>query len=503
LTSQGYNEGMSKQTDAIIIGAGLAGLMCAYELVLKGKSVVIVHKGTTSDTSSSYAQGGVAVAWSLEDSIEAHVADTLMAGDGLCDVSVVQTICAGAYSLIERLIALGVPFDQTVDHEYRLAKEGAHSYPRIFHVKDHTGRSIIQIMMHHLMTHSQVTWYNNSLQGLLQDPITKRIVGVRVNDESLFSGATVMASGGFSHVFSTSTNPPTTMGEGLALAYMAGADLGDLEFIQFHPTVCCVPGHPPLLISEALRGEGAFLVNAANHAFMADAHPLKDLAPRDVVSRAIHRESMAYLDISPLRTMMTERFPTISLALKHRGFTENDERIPIRPLVHYTVGGIVANTDGETSLPGLYAIGECAVTGLHGANRLASNSLLEAGVMGQHCAKKMSCSASVFFDSETDLIDLPEMIDSHRAWLGGQCRSALGVIRHSDDLSHGIQWVSNHSVGRHPMGQLVVAIMTSALRRCESRGGHYRSDQPNTHAVACHGIISKQGGWSATSQFRI
>ena len=478
-------------SDVIIVGAGIAGLMCAYDCVQNGRSVVILYQGDLDHTSSFYAQGGIAAAWQSDDSPLQHMTDTIMAGDGLCDTRIVQDFCDHAPAFIQRLIDLGVPFDCVQPGEFRLTKEGAHSHARIFHVKDHTGNAIIKTLVGHLKAHPLVQWENHALQGLLQSSDQSRVIGVQFNDRRVISPHVVLATGGFSNIFSKSTNPKQNIGEGIALAYMVGAQLGDLEFIQFHPTVLCTKHHPPLLISEALRGEGAFLVNKNNDRFMKKYHDLEDLAPRDVVSRAMIQEPEPKLNIAPLMTTIEQRFPTIFKALNVRGFSYDSYEIPVQPLVHYTLGGIVAKPNGQTNVSGLYAIGECAATGFHGANRLASNSLLEAGIMGQRCATFLCDSArSKPIDQDSVLFkQAPPLSHQDLSWLGDVAHQALGVIRSSNVLTSAIASVEAHDQKDHPIFLFLLAILQAALLRRESRGGHYRSDFPEAKQHATHSTI--------------
>lgn len=484
-----YNTSML--VDVIIVGAGIAGLMCAYDCVQAGRSVLIVYQGDLEHTSSFYAQGGIAAAWLDSDSTLQHMSDTIMAGDGLCDPRVVQDFCDHAPAFIHRLIDLGVPFDQDANG-YRLTKEGAHTHPRIFHVKDHTGHAIIQTLVDHLIAHPLVQWENHALQGLLQDLDQTQVIGVRFNDQNYMAPNTVLATGGFSNIFSRSTNPKRNIGEGIALAYAVGAPVGDLEFIQFHPTVFCTDAHPPLLISEALRGEGAFLVNKNNERFMKKYHELEDLAPRDVVSRAMIQEHAPKLNIAPLMTTIEYRFPTIYHALQMRGFSPHDIEIPVQPLVHYTLGGIVAKPNGQTEKPGLFAIGECSLTGFHGANRLASNSLLEAGIMGQRCAAHLiQCAKSCDFNGASHhLTSLDPLAPNDLNWLGHLANEALGVTRSKDQLITAIDALGEYAKKDHPMALFLMAILHSALHRKESRGGHYRSDFPDANACPKHSLLA-------------
>jgi L-aspartate oxidase len=490
LVTVSYNEGMA---DVIIVGAGIAGLLCAHGCAQAGISVSVVHKGPIQHSSSSYAQGGIAAAWQDEDSVEAHIADTLMAGAGLCDADSVTEYCKQAPETVSKLMDLGVPFDTNKDGSFRLAREGAHSHARIFHVKDYTGMVIINTLMQQLEQCKNVQFIEGVVDGLIQAESSTQVCGVSVKGEELLAPHVVLATGGFSHIFLSSTNPVGNMGQGIALAYGAGAVLADLEFIQFHPTVYCKSGFPPLLISEALRGEGAFLVNKNNDRFMKDYHVLEDLAPRDIVSRAMVKESGPKLNIAPLMTKMDYRFPTILERLRERDFGIDAFEIPVQPLPHYTLGGIRAGMDGQTSLSGLYAIGECAATGFHGANRLASNSLLEAAVMGVACARYINQVKAVSMPKKRakDRVCLSPLAKDDMVWLGDLCTQSLGVLRTADTLTSAIHSLDSHALHRHTMFRFVRAIINCAMHRNESRGGHYRSDATACNDVAKHSVIQR------------
>ena len=492
----------SRCRDVVIVGAGLAGLMCAHQLVCMGREVTIIHHDAIDHTSSYYAQGGIAAAWHSSDSIQRHIDDTIFAGDGLCDPEVVAFFCRYAPDFIQTLLTIGVPFDRASDGNYQLAMEGAHSNPRIFHSKDHTGLSIVQSLRAKLEAHPRVDWINATMDGLLTTD--NRVVGVSVDGTTMASSVTVMATGGFSSLFSQSTNPKNNVGHGVAIAYMAGAQLGDLEFIQFHPTVCCVASHPPLLISEALRGEGAYLMNAAGEAFMTRYHPLGDLAPRDVVARAMMNEAPVQLNVSRLMPTIHTRFPTIIQALKDRGICVERDPILVQPLAHYTLGGIVASPSGQTTCPGLYAIGECAVTGVHGANRLASNSLLESGFMGYYCATQLPTIGSPTIHADHAMGYSP-LTPASLSDLRRHCDTSLGASRTVASLRHAIQSLKASSYYEHPLCQLVEATLASAMHRTESRGSHYRSDYPNALPTARHSIVCRREAvrYTPNNQFMV
>lgn len=474
--------------DVIIVGAGMAGLVCAYECASASLNVTLIHPGEIQETSSYYAQGGIAASWSDFDSSVLHMEDTILAGAGLSDTNIVQSFCEAAPNFIQWLIDLGVPFDRNDFGDFLLTKEGAHSQDRIFHVRDFTGHAIINTLYNHLHQHPLITWIDGSVSSFLKKG--NRLTGVKVDDMLYFSHNIVLATGGYSNIFSQSTNPNTSLPLPIALAYQAGAKMGDLEFIQYHPTVFCQPGFPPLLISEALRGEGAFLVNKNNERFMQRYHELEDLAPRDVVSRAISQEESPKLNISPLMPIMQERFPTIYQRLLERGFTHSMYEIPVQPLVHYTIGGIVADHFGQTNLNGLYAIGEVAVTGFHGANRLASNSLLEAGVMAKSCAERIVESGLFNSDESYDLmIDYQPLSSKELDWIGELCRKSLGVIRSKDVFIAAIYDLIEHPKSTHPLFEFVLGVIQSALHRTESRGGHYYLDYSQVSDDVYHSNI--------------
>ena len=473
--------------DVIIVGAGIAGLVCAYECANASLDVVLIHPGDLEETSSFYAQGGIAAAW-RDDTPLTHMEDTILAGAGLSDTNVVQQFCDAAPEFIQWLIDLGVPFDRNSLGECLLTKEGAHSVDRIFHVKDYTGHAIINTLYNHLHQHPSIQWVQGFVSGILKKD--GAVVGVKVDDYLYYSNHVVFATGGYSNIFSQSTNPNLTLPLPIALAYQCGVKMGDLEFIQFHPTVFCKNGFPPLLISEALRGEGAFLVNKNNERFMRNYHELEDLAPRDVVSRAISQEIEPKLNISQLMTSIEHRFPTIYERLIERGFDHESYEIPVQPLVHYTIGGVVANRFGQTNVNGMYAIGEVAVTGFHGANRLASNSLLESGVMGRDCARLIIDQGCFDCEDHHDQLVLYDAVpDEDLDWLGDLCRNVLGVIRTEHDLISAIHSMIHHDRSGHPLFEFVLAIMQSALYRKESRGGHYLIDYLQVNDQVVHSVV--------------
>lgn len=383
-------------TDVLIIGSGIAGLYAALHAA-KTRNVTIVTKDIIAESNSAYAQGGIAAVLDPLDSIEDHINDTLIAGSKLNNIEAVRVLVEEAPEHIHALIELGVPFDTDDDH-VALTQEGGHSARRIAHVKDATGRAIETALITHVREHERITVceHHTAVDLLLEND---RVIGAQVllpdgTPQTITATATILATGGAGQVFAHSTNPEVATGDGIAMALRAGATVDNLEFVQFHPTTLNLPDTPHFLLSEALRGEGAVLRNAQGVRFMPNFDPRAELAPRDVVSLAVYTEMQhgeVTLDITEKNAdWIRERFPTISGQLEEYGFDLATDQIPISPAAHYMCGGITTDLNGQTSLAGLYAIGETANTGVHGANRLASNSLLECVVFGaragQHAA---------------------------------------------------------------------------------------------------------------------
>ncbi len=400
-------------TDFLIIGAGIAGLRAAITLAEAGR-VLVVTKEALGESNTQYAQGGIAVAISGAEDVELHLEDTLAAGDGLVDPIAARVLVEEGPARVEELLQWDTHFDRYAAGEHTgelmLTREGAHSRNRILHANgDATGREIGRALLAHASATPGITllpW------TLLTDLLAAdgRVRGARLLDENgeirtVRARAVLLASGGAGQVYSDTTNPAVATGDGIAAALAAGAELADMEFYQFHPTALSLPGVPRFLLSEALRGEGAWLVNAAGERFMHRYHPLLELAPRDVVARAITREGMAarpgevlpvYLDMRHVAGIdLDARFPGISTFLHQHGLDLARDLIPVRPAAHYLMGGVRTDVDGQTSLPGLYAAGEVACTGVHGANRLASNSLLEGLVFGARAAESMRHESAV------------------------------------------------------------------------------------------------------------
>jgi L-aspartate oxidase len=402
---------MQKKVDFLIIGSGIAGLSFALKVADYGK-VCIITKANEDESNTKYAQGGIAGVMLETDSFEKHIHDTLVAGDGLCDKSVVEMVVSESSDRIKELIALGTQFDKNQTGGYDLAKEGGHSENRILHHKDNTGNEIERALLHNIKRHPNIELFDHFFAVEI---ITQHHLGAYVNSatpdvecygayvlnlesgktEIILSKITLMATGGAGQVYATSTNPTIATGDGVAMVYRAKGKVSDMEFFQFHPTALYHPGeHPSFLITEAMRGHGAVLKTQDGKEFMHKYDVRKSLAPRDIVARAIDNEmkirgeDFVYLDgTSITKEELLIHFPTIYAKCLSIGIDIASEFIPVVPAAHYMCGGIKVDKNGKSSIKNLYAVGECSQTGLHGANRLASNSLLEAIVYAHNAAK--------------------------------------------------------------------------------------------------------------------
>src|SRR5581483_3471785 len=382
--------------DFLVIGAGVAGLRAAIELAEAG-TVLVVAKDTLRESSSEYAQGGIAAALSDDDEVGLHEQDTMVAGDGLCNVAAVRTLVEEGPGAVEELIEWGAAFDRD-GAKLLFAREGAHSRSRVLHAHgDSTGREIVRTLYEKARTLPAVSFQSFAAMTDLLVTANGEVCGAEMLDAA--SGATtaiharaiLLATGGLGRVYKETTNPDVATGDGVAAAWRAGADIADIEFVQFHPTALYVEGAPRFLLSEALRGEGAYLRNSNGERFMERDHPMAELAPRDVVSRAIVTEGgRVFLDLTHLDAdHVRARFPRVYETVLSCGIDITKQLVPVHPAAHYAMGRVRTDLDGRSSQPGLYAAGEVACTGVHGANRLASNSLLEGVVFGARTGRAM------------------------------------------------------------------------------------------------------------------
>ena len=472
----------------VVVGAGLAGLMTALHLA-PCPVTVLSPAPLGQEAASAWAQGGVAASVGSDDAAALHVADTLSAGDGLCDAAAAGRILGEASNTIAHLVAMGARFDRDHAGALKLGLEAAHNRRRIVHAEgDATGREIMRAVIAAVRACPSITVLDGvDARRLIVDD--GHVTGVRAGRGGetldLRTDRVVIATGGIGGLFAQSTNPAGCFGSGLALAARAGAVLSDLEFVQFHPTALDAPGTPVALISEAVRGEGALLVDETGRRFMLDV-PGRELAPRDVVARAIWAEHLAghqvYLDTRGLVPGgFASRFPTITAACHAHGIDPDREPIPVRTVEHYHMGGIAVDAEGRSSVPGLWACGEAARTGLHGANRLASNSLLEAMVCARGVAASVAAASTAPPPSlprtVARLPDLPSKPDP--APLRSTVSEAVGVLRDRAGLLSGIETLLPIVRGAGPQSDpALVALMiaVAALDRRESRGGHYRTD---------------------------
>jgi L-aspartate oxidase len=484
----------------VIVGTGIAGLWTAWRLASEGQSAVLVTKETLADSASAWAQGGIAVALGPGDSPSQHAADTMAASDGLADPEAVRILTSEGPDRIYELLALGAVFDRGPDGRLRFGLEAAHTRPRIIHAGgDRTGAALIgclaQVIRHHpsieILEHTEVT----SL-------ITHEgaVIGVSVMTHGsasrpIFTPSVILATGGVGQLYAVTTNPKVATADGWALAHRVGVKLRDIEFLQFHPTALKLPGvNPAPLISEAVRGAGAILVDRDGRRFALDTDPRGELAPRDVVARAVAAADAAggaWLDARSVGDF-SSLFPGITAMLKGHGLNASTDLLPVAPALHYAMGGIKTDLEGRASMRGLWAVGEVASTGVHGANRLASNSLLEGLVFADRAGRSVMAAIRTAVLPKV-LPDVPEHTDSGadaacediRRQMRDTMTADVGVQRTEASLLHAEQELERLS-GETPAGawrtanQLLVArlITQAARKRRESRGGHRRADYP-------------------------
>ncbi|MEG4320281.1 MULTISPECIES: L-aspartate oxidase [unclassified Microcoleus] len=542
---------MTDKFDVLVIGAGAAGLYTALCLP-EHLHVGLINKNILPVSASDWAQGGIAAAIAPEDSAALHVQDTLAAGAGLCDLEAVQFLVEEAAACIDSLVKMGVAFDRT-GPDLALTLEAAHSRRRVLHSADTTGKAVVSTLTAKVLSRKNIQLVSPAFALSLWLDETGRCQGISSICDSrvkwLRAEAVVLATGGGGQVFAQTTNPSVSTGDGVAIAWRAGALLRDLEFVQFHPTALSKAGAPRFLISEAVRGEGAHLVDSKGYRFAFDSHPSGELAPRDVVSRAIFRhlqktgEPHVWLDLRPIAVdRLRYRFPNIIQVCADWGIDVFSQPVPVTPAAHYWMGGIVADKFNQTSIPGLYAVGETASTGVHGANRLASNSLLECLVFGaQMGLLQVEGEKSEALPEEKDAGEILEKsisqqdieaIDKLRVELPSLVWQSAGICRGQRDLESAIVQVEmwrqefaslalsqallnlqpgqtidfspadaeNSSVLRNwgEVGNLLdigYLILKSAAFRTESRGGHYRLDYPLTDRDWCSHTLIHQSNW--------
>ena len=517
---------MKNISDFLVIGSGIAGLSYALKVADRG-TVTIVTKREISETATNLAQGGIASVFSTEDSFASHVQDTMVAGAWLSHEDIVRLVVEAGPEAIRDLIAWGVQFTKKADDSYDLTREGGHSKRRILHAQDITGREIERALVEAVLQHPRITVMENhiAVDLITEAKLTKqqgqanRCLGAYVLDiakgEVVTFGAriTVLATGGAGKVYLYTCNPDVATGDGLAMAYRAGATIANMEFMQFHPTTLYHPNAKSFLISEAVRGEGAILRRRDGTAFMSRYHELKDLAPRDIVARAIdnemkvHGDDCVFLDITH-RTAdyIRERFPNIHETCLSYGIDMTREPIPVVPAAHYLCGGVRVDTWGESDIANLFAIGEVACTGLHGANRLASNSLLEGAVFGKRAAQR----------SLERLAEAPQRFPAIKAWDSGSATNSdeevvvahnwdeirrcmwnyVGIVRSSKRLVRALRriqmiqeeiadyyWdfiITSDLIELRNIATVAELIIRCALTRRESRGLHFTIDHPET-----------------------
>ncbi len=530
---------MQKQTDLIVIGSGLAGLAFALKSAHAGCQVAVITKETLSENSSYYAQGGIAAVSSLEDSYESHVQDTLDAGAGLCDRNTVEFVVERGPKSIEWLVQNGVDFSLRghragKPEEFHLTKEGGHSRRRVVHAEDATGRKVESTLVSNIQNHRKIEVFENCIaielitQSKLDRSAPNCCLGAYVLDIAaeqtitFVADAVILATGGASKSYLYTSNPDTSTGDGIAMAWRAGCEVANMEFVQFHPTCLFHPHAKSFLISEALRGEGGKLILPDGSDFMSKYDSREELAPRDIVARAIDHEMKAggydcvYLDISMKpKSFLTSHFPNIYHRCQDFGINIAAEPIPVVPAAHYTCGGVQVDLNGGTSLPGLYSIGECASTGLHGANRLASNSLLEcivfADAASRHIMENPARSAiraeEIPHWDESQVSDPNELIVVSHNWdeLRRFMWDYVGIVRTTKRLQRALRRVimlteevqdfySQFRVNRdlielRNLVQVAELIVRSALARKESRGLHFNLDHPQTDDQAADTVL--------------
>jgi L-aspartate oxidase len=513
--------------DLVIIGGGVGGSLAALAAARRGLSVAVVTKAGPREGNTRYARGGMAAVISREDSFGSHIADTVRVGCGLCERSVVERVVRGAPMAVDGLLDIGTEFDRDAGGDLVRSREGGHSFPRVIHAQgDSTGIEIQRAISEALRVHERITSFADLFVIDLLTRTDEAVSGILAQTsrgELVAFGArnVLLATGGAGQIFRETTNPAVATGDGVAMAFRAGARLRDLEFIQFHPTCLYIAGAARVLISEIVRGAGGWLVDRSGVRFMPESHADAELAPRDVVSRSVFRrmveteDTSVYLDLSHVEGDPHALFPGISRVCRVFGIDIASDPIPVRPGAHYMVGGIEADLDGRTSLPGLWAVGECASTGLHGANRMGSNSLLEGLVMGAHAGHAIASEANppqvhcdfsggadrVRYSGDPALqVSIEDLTYSLKSMMWRQ----MGVVRDGEGLREAAEKIGFWTRVVQDLAEprlsswVLVNMLTvshlatlSALAREESRGVHYRLDFPDlSPGVPMHSSIT-------------
>ena len=497
---------MSLETDFIVIGSGVAGLRASIELAQSGANVTVLTKDKASESNTEYAQGGVAVVLSEDDNAELHEGDTLVAGAGLCDPKAVETLVTDGTKYVKQLIEWGTEFDRE-GGKLVMGQEAAHSRRRILHAHgDSTGAEFVRSLIARAGSEKKInlTPFANTESLIVSGG---RCAGVRFLDpvlrapREIYAKAVIMCTGGAGQLYLHTTNPPVATGDGMAMAYVAGAEMADMEFIQFHPTALNLEKAPRFLLSEAMRGEGGLLKNKYGERFMPRYDERAELAPRDIVSRSIVAEMRrtgtrsVYLDMTALdEDFLENRFPKIYETCKHYGLNIASDMLPVSPASHYCMGGIRTDLWGRSTVPGLYAAGEVTCTGVHGANRLASNSLLEGLVFGAR-AGEAAAKDSIRLRGESGESRVDEQkLSALNSPLSTAVKKRIkrvmwervGILRDRDSLRRALKEfdqiaAGNLSTSSRNFVTLATLVATAALWREESRGGHFRTDFPEQH----------------------
>ncbi len=491
------------RTRFLVLGSGVAGLHTAWRASAHGP-VTILTKRTLFDSATAYAQGGIAAALGAGDSPELHRKDTLAAGAALCDAEAVQVLVEEGPARVRELQAAGARFDLEPGGDFQLGREAAHSRRRIVHAQgDQTGAEVARALVAKVREAANITVQETArvLDLLLvENENGVQCAGVRASIEGraveIVADATVLATGGCGQIYRYTTNPQVATGDGFAIAHRAGARLADMEFVQFHPTALDTPENPLALISEAVRGEGAILLNARGERFMRELHPMAELAPRDVVAREIFREQQEHgtvtLDATALGERFIERFPGIFQICRARGIDPTREPIPVTPAAHYMMGGVVTDLAGRSSLARLYAVGEVARTGVHGANRLASNSLLEGLVFAERVARDLILTPENLLAPDSTPWTVPPLDDRGAAQVAADeirqlmwehasiARTAPGLRKCLAALQQVGERLASGATEERNLLSTAMLVAEASLLRKESRGGHFRSDFPKT-----------------------